>query len=310
MASATGEDRKRPGAASRASFFCATLKGMDLSLPWAIIAAVSLLAVGGAIGVVSQRRQRLAAKRQTARLVELDRLRDRYVAITSHEIRGPLTAMIAAVETIKRNPAKLDDQTRNRLLEMISEQGRQLGRLVDDLMISSELEAGELAIEPEWCELEPAVTRALEAAGTRRRAHQLEVFVEPLRAEIDGFRVSQIIRNLVENAYKYTPDKSTVRVSGRTYPGGVELEVADTGPGIPVEHRDQVFEAFSRMEETRAGKQGVGLGLYVVSQLAAAMDAQLDLTSSTRGTTFTIRVPCRTEPIEHRRMGLITNEEG
>jgi signal transduction histidine kinase len=281
----------------------------NVPVVWVFVGAALLLAVGIAIGVATQRRKQLEAKKYAARLVELDALRDRYVAITSHEIRGPLTAIIAGIDAIRRSPNQLEEPQRVRLLDMIAEQGRQLSRLVDDLMISSELEANELAIQPEPTDLEQAVDRALEAAATRRRAHQLEVFIEPLRCDIDGFRVSQMMRNLIENAYKYTPDKTTIRVSGRSVEGGIELEVADQGPGIPVEQRDKLFEAFSRMRETAAGKQGVGLGLYVVSQLSAAMDAQLDLTSSTRGTTFTIRIPCRYEQIPHRRMGIISQEE-
>lgn len=242
-------------------------------------------------------------------MVELDVLRDNLIAITSHEIRGPLTAMITGAETIRKRGDKLSEAEHDRLIHMITQQGSQLARLVDDLMLSSELEAGGLAIKPELCPLESSVQRALEGASTKRRAHQLEVFVEPLLCEVDAYRISQMLRNLIENAFKYTPDRTRVSVAARRVDGGVELEVTDDGPGIPAEKRDQLFEAFSRMEETAAGKEGVGLGLYVVSQLATAMDARIDLSSSSRGTTFTIRIPCRTEPIEHRRMGIISSQE-
>ena len=273
------------------------------------------LAVSIAIGAVAwwalarrARRERTVWEGRSRRLVELDELRERLIAITSHEIRGPLTAMIAAAEAMRRRGDQISVEEPSRLLEMISQQGNQLARLAEDLMLSSEVEVG-LNIHPEMTELDQPVQRALEAAATKRRDHQLEVFVEPIRCEIDGYRVSQMLRNLIENAYKYTPDRTRVAVGGRSVDGGIELEVVDEGPGIGRDHREQLFEAFSRMEETSAGKEGVGLGLYVVSQLAASMGARLDLSSSSRGTTFTIRIPCRTEPIEHRRMGLITNKE-
>jgi signal transduction histidine kinase len=253
------------------------------------------------------RRMRDVLENRATRLVELDQLRERLIAITSHEIRGPLTAIIAASEAMRRRGDQLGVEERNRLLEMISQQGNQLARLAEDLMLSSEVEVG-LTIKPEMTDLEQAVQRALEAAAPKRRDHQLEVFVEPVRAEIDGYRVSQMLRNLIENAYKYTPDRTRVTVAGRTVDGGLGLEVSDDGAGISPDHREQLFEAFSRMEETTAGREGVGLGLYVVSQLAAAMNARLDLASSSRGTTFTIRIPCGTEPIAHRRMGLISTE--
>ncbi|HWL65632.1 MAG TPA: ATP-binding protein [Actinomycetota bacterium] len=262
--------------------------------------------VGSAVQIWVEKQRFL--ERQTAQLIEHDRLRDRNVAITSHEIRSPLTAVIAATDVLKRKGDEIEPAKRDRLLEIMSQQGRQLARLVDDLMISSELQAGELLITIEMSDLESAVQRGLEGAAPKRRAHQLEVFVDPIRCEIDEYRVAQILRNLIENAYKYTPDRSRVTVSGHATDEGIELEVADDGPGIPLEKRDLLFEAFRRMEETSAGKEGVGLGLFVVSQLAAAMDALIDLASSTRGTTFTIRIPCRVETIEHRRMGVISGE--
>jgi signal transduction histidine kinase len=99
-----------------------------------------------------------------------------------------------------------------------------------------------------------------------------------------------------------------VKVSAKGVDGGVLLEVADEGPGIPEEKREQLFDAFSRIEETSAGQEGVGLGLYLVSQLVAAMDGEIDLASSTRGTTFSIRVPAPTRP-QQPHLGLVGEDE-
>jgi two-component system sensor histidine kinase KdpD len=192
---------------------------------------------------------------------------------------------------------------------MVYLQGHQLDRLVEDLMISAEVESGGLTISPQWVELEPAIKRALDAADAKRRAHLLEVFVEPLRAEIDPYRISQVIRNLVENAYKYTPDRTRVAVSAKAIDGGLSLQVADDGEGIPPGKRDQLFEAFSRIEETAAGQEGVGLGLYVVSQLVAAMDGRIDLSSSSRGTTFSISIPCKRMGQEEKHIGLVKDDD-
>jgi signal transduction histidine kinase len=162
-----------------------------------------------------------------------------------------------------------------------------------------------LALQEEWAELETIIHQALDAATPKRRSHQLEVFVEPLRCKLDASRIGQIVRNLVENAYKYTPERTRVAVTGRAEPGGIVIEVADDGEGIPPDKRDQLFEAFSRIEETSAGQDGVGLGLFVVSQLVAAMQGHIDLSSSSRGTTFTIHIPCPNETIERPHLGLL-----
>lgn len=252
----------------------------------------------------------LAFEKQSARLTEMDRLKDRYLAVTSHEIRGPLTAIITGTDTLLRRGDRLKEEQRKQLLEMVAQQSHQMARLVDDLMISNELQAGQIALHPQWVELEPTLKQALEAADSKRNAHQLELFVEPLRCEVDPARVSQLVRNLVENAYKYTPDRTRVSVTAQAVKDGIRLEVSDDGPGIPVEKRSQLFEAFSRIEETSAGKEGVGLGLFVVSQLVTSMRGRIDFASSSRGTTFAIHIPCETEKLNHPRLGLIKGEAG
>jgi signal transduction histidine kinase len=249
--------------------------------------------------------QSRAFRLQSLKLSEVDQLKDRFLAITSHEIRGPLTAIIAGVDTMWRRGDRLTEEQRNRLLEMVSRQGHHVARLVDDLLVTSQLQAGVLALQEEWAELETIIHQALDAATPKRRSHQLEVFVEPLRCKLDASRIGQIVRNLVENAYKYTPERTRVAVTGRAEPGGIVIEVADDGEGIPPDKRDQLFEAFSRIEETSAGQDGVGLGLFVVSQLVAAMQGHIDLSSSSRGTNFTIHIPCANEATERPQLGIL-----
>ena len=273
---------------------------------------VALCTVLGCIaGAVadSWHKRRLEFEHQAARLVELDELKDRYIAITSHEIRGPVSTMVTAVDTVRSRWDKLDPERRDHLLEMVYLQGRELDRLVQDLFISAEMQGGGLNLQPEWVELESTIKRAIEAASGKRRAHLLEIFVDPLRVELDPYRVTQIVRNLVENAYKYTDDRTRVVVSAKESPGGVQLEIRDDGEGIPADKRDKLFEAFSRIEETAAGQEGVGLGLYVVSQLVAAMNGRIDLQSSRRGTTFSIYLPCPTVPIDRPHIGLVGGDE-
>jgi signal transduction histidine kinase len=274
-------------------------------------AVVACAAMGTVAATMAEswRSKRLEFEGQAARLIELDRLKDRYIAVTSHEIRGPLSAMIAAIDTVRSRWEQLDPERREHLLEMVQSQGRELDRLVQDLFISAEVQGGGLQLLPEWVELEPTIKRATEAAAGKRRAHLLELFVEPLRVQIDPYRVTQIVRNLVENAYKYTFDRTKVVVIARGEEDGLVLEVSDNGEGIPAEKRDQLFEAFSRIEETSAGQEGVGLGLYVVSQLVAAMNGRIDLQSSSRGTTFSIYVPCKTLPLDRPQIGLVGGDE-
>jgi K+-sensing histidine kinase KdpD len=252
----------------------------------------------------SWHRQRLAFLSQSMKLAEIDRLKNQFLAVTSHEIRGPLTAIITGVDTVVRRSDRLGPEQRARILDMVSSQARQLARLVDDLMITSELQESQLALHKNWADLPSTMEQAIEAAASKRRTHQLEIFVEPLRCVIDNARVAQIVRNLVENAYKYTPEDTRVSVIAKGVSGGISIEVTDGGDGIPSDKRERLFEAFHRIHETTAGQDGVGLGLYVVSQLVSAMGGRVDLASSSQGTSFTIHIPCRTMGLEQRTPGL------
>jgi signal transduction histidine kinase len=279
---------------------------------YVFVVSLSAIIAGVTGSMANQwRAQSRAFEEQSLRLAEVDELKDRFLAITSHEIRGPLTAIIAGVDTVRKRADRMTPEQSDRLLEMVSLQGMQLARLVDDLQITSQVQAGQLALLTQWSEIEPPIRQALEAAASRRRHHQLELFLEPMEAEIDASRVGQIVRNLVENAYKYTHERTRVSVTAKVVDGGLRIEVADEGKGIPADRRSQLFDAFSRIEETAAGQEGVGLGLYVVSQLVTAMKGDIDLASSERGTTFGIYIPCATKRIHTQsHLGLVTQDDG
>ncbi|MFN2525538.1 MAG: ATP-binding protein [Actinomycetota bacterium] len=270
-----------------------------------VVALAALTA--GITGAMAQQwhEQRKAFEAQSDALAELDRLKDRFLAVTSHEIRGPLTAIIGGVDTLKKRGDRLTPEQRDRMLEMASSQGHHLARLVDDLTVTSQLQAGKLSLQREWTTLQQTIEPALQAAASKRRNHQLELFIEPLRCEIDRYRVGQIVRNLVENAYKYTPDRTRVGITARGVDEGISIQVSDDGEGIPADKRDELFEAFARIEETAAGREGVGLGLYVVSQLVATMGGRIDLSSSSKGTTFSLYIPAATSVGEKPQLDVI-----
>jgi signal transduction histidine kinase len=285
------------GAVAGSAGGAAAALGMGMGLGSALMVAVA--AAGGGLTVAAsaqQWRARLELEaRRSRRLLEIDKLKDRFLAITSHEIRGPLTAVITGIDTIWRRGARLNEGQRTNLLEMVSGQAHQMARLVEDLMVTSHLQAGNLQLKPEWTELRTVVIQALDSAASKRRAHSLSVFIEPIRAEIDAARLDQVVRNLVENAYKYTPETTPVTVRVERVREGVVLEISDEGPGIPDDKRSALFDAFSRIEQTTTGQEGVGLGLFVVSQIVAAMGGHIDLASTPAGTTFTISIPCQAE---------------
>lgn len=292
------------------TFHVADLKDRGFDLSTYVFVAGLVGTVAAITGTMAENWHRKNDQflQQTLKLAEVDQLKDRFLAITSHEIRGPLTAIIAGLETIRKRGERLSPEQREQLFGMMAGQGDQLTRLVDDLLSTSQLQSDTLRLENDWVSIDTVIEQALQGAATKRRSHVLEVFAEPYECRVDASRIAQIVRNLVENAYKYTPEKTRVKVTAKAASGELRLDVSDEGPGIPTEKRDILFDAFSRIEETAAGREGVGLGLYLVSQLVAAMDGEIDLSSSSKGTTFTIRIPCQTRPLK-AKLGLVRDPE-
>ncbi|MDQ3879343.1 MAG: hypothetical protein M3290_13500, partial [Actinomycetota bacterium] len=151
--------------------------------------------IAGVAGTMAEnwRRQAKTLEQQSLRLAEIDRLKDRFLAVTSHEIRGPLTAIIAGVDTVINQSQRLTPEQHDKLLEMVHRQGQQLARLVDDLLITSQIESDKLALHLRQADLEETIEHALEGASGKRRGHQVELFVDPLLVEIDASRVGQIV---------------------------------------------------------------------------------------------------------------------
>ncbi|MDQ3662183.1 MAG: ATP-binding protein [Actinomycetota bacterium] len=289
----------------------AELTGETFEMTTYVFAVGLMGLMAGTTGVMAEnwRVQKDAFERQALQLAEADRIKDRFLAITSHEFRGPLTAIIMGVDTVSKRRDRLTPEQLDRLLEMVSGQGNQLARLVDDLLITSQLQNHQVTLQPEWCDLQVTIDRAVDAAASKRRAHQLEVYVEPLTCVLDEARVGQVVRNLLDNAYKYSPDRTRVAITAKAENEGIFFRIADEGPGLPEDRREELFEAFSRVHETSIGKDGVGLGLYVVSQLVSAMEGRIDLKSSRNGAIFTIHLPCEMRPRVAASLGLVAAEE-
>jgi signal transduction histidine kinase len=256
--------------------------------------------LAGAAGVlavftVTLERQARAARQQALDLADANRVRERLLAMVSHEFRGSLAAMTLAANTVRDNLARLGPQRAAGLLGEVDRHGRYLNRLVEDLVAVARASSDTAEVSRRWDDLPASVETALAAAARHRDGHHLTVSVEPVACEVDHERLQQVVRNLVENAYKYTPSHSGVTVTARHEGTHLLLRVADDGPGIPAAERDRVFEPFTRRAAAGRG-DSAGLGLYVVQQVVTAMGGSLDLRTSSGGTEFVVRVPAEVSP--------------
>lgn len=270
---------------------------MTASAHFFVVALLAMVAGVTSVLVEIWRRQSTRHREQAEELDRAHRVRDRLMAVTSHEIRGSLAAIGSTASLLQENRHRLSDDRVDRMLAANRRQVEHLLVLVDDLLVTGRGDDRGLELNPVWGDLESTVTLALSAAERSRRGHQVDV--DRLHAawcELDHQRVQQVVRNLVENAYKYSPPGSKVTVSTGQVPTGVVLTVADEGSGIAPEQQDELFEPFRRGDNAGA-RQGVGLGLYVVSRIVSACDGTVELDSEPGATRFLVTLPCRTEPV-------------
>jgi PAS domain S-box-containing protein len=250
---------------------------------------LSLSAVGFEDGVVF-------AFRDLTEERKLETMRQDLVATVSHELRTPLAAIYGAALTLRRDDVQLEDEMRDTLLRVISEEAARLGEIVNDLLLASQLDSGKLHVQIEPCDPLEIVRSELEAA----RAHAPDSVALSLDSpenlpvvSADPSQLRQVVANLIDNAIKYSPAGGPVRVSLQTENGHVRLAVSDTGIGVPPEERRRIFEKFYRLDpEMTGGIGGTGLGLYICRELVRRIDGRIWVEANGgRGSTFVVEIP-------------------
>ncbi|GAB4572543.1 MAG: HAMP domain-containing sensor histidine kinase [Anaerolineae bacterium] len=231
------------------------------------------------------------------RLERLFAAQRRFVADVSHELRTPLTVIQGNVDIIRRYGP--DDDS----LNAIASETRRMSRMVGDLLLLAQADAGELPLIPQNLELDTLMLDIFEQAKLLPPAEGPSIKLgrfEPVRVHADPDRLKQLLLNLIGNAIKYTPADGSVTLS--VWPEGPEavMSVADTGEGIPPEDLPHIFERFYRVDKARARKQGgAGLGLSIARWIAEAHGGRITVSSVVgQGTTFTIRLPRQIPPPE------------
>lgn len=230
----------------------------------------------------------------------LEQVKTDFVANVSHELRTPLTAIKGFAETLIDSGT--DDPVRTRMqLEIIDRHAERLGRLIDDLLILSDLEMGRMPLRARDVDLASAVADALALLGPRAAARGVRIDEENVaggRLHVDPDRLSQVLINLVDNAVKFSPEGGTVVIAAApsaAAEGWVALRVSDRGRGIPQAEIPRLAERFYRVDRARSRELGgTGLGLSIVKHIVRAHGGRLAIESELgRGTRVTVEFPGR-----------------
>ncbi len=278
---------------------------LELFVGTLVLAALSFVRVAHLFGAEEQARVEVASARDLA--VEASRAKSTFLANVSHEVRTPLTSVVAAAEMLADTDL---DEEQAMLVERVERGGRVLGRLVEEVLDFSALGSGRLVVRRRPYDLPQLVEDVVEMFRPRAEragvalAHRVDPGA-PRWVVGDERRLVQVLANLLDNAFKFTR-AGTVELAVRATPlladatspdtvvgAGFEVAVVDTGLGIPCHEHAHVFEAFHQVDgSTTREHGGTGLGLAVCAELTRLMGGTLRLSSlSGVGSTFTVTLP-------------------
>jgi PAS domain S-box-containing protein len=273
---------RRPGDADDASSGETVPLEVDGREVWLSIVGVTL-----ADGIVY-------AFRDVTRERRLEELRSQFVATISHELRTPLAALHGAAMTLLERD--LSGQTRHDLLDMIGVQAKRLAELVEEILVTGQLDSGSLRVVTEPFEPDELVWEAAAAARARLGDDgRIDVSIPPVLPKVAGDpeRTRQVLANLVDNAIKYSPHGGRIEFGVEFDDRHARFSVRDQGLGIPLGEQKRIFEKFYRLDpDHRRGIGGSGLGLYICRELVRSMDGNIWVDSdSGKGATFVFELP-------------------
>lgn len=229
-------------------------------------------------------------------LKHLEKIRQDFVANVSHELRTPLTSIKGYAETLLEG-ALLDKDNAKDFIEIIYRDSDRLAKLIDDLLDLSKIEKGELKMVFLPTDIQEVINRTIKVLESQAKRKSISVNLnipEGLpKILADETRISQVVLNLIDNAIKYTPDGGRVLISTSAKDRLVQVNVTDTGIGIPEKDIPRIFERFYRVDKARSRELGgTGLGLSIVKHIIQAHEGKVWVKSELgQGSTFSFTIP-------------------
>ena len=257
-----------------------------------------LSAVANQLALTLERIQLQREATEAEILRKTDELRTALLNAVSHDLRTPLSSIIASGGSLLQSDIEWTEDEQREFAQAIVGEAERLNRLVGNLLDLSRIEAGSLRPEKGWYDLRSLVE---EVAGRLRPVTAAHKLVLDLAADLpplhfDYVQIDQVLSNLIENAVSYTPPGTEIRVAVRALPDAVAVEVSDAGPGIPPDTVPRLFDAFYRARVEGSGPSGSGLGLAIAKGLVDAHGGRITAENrSEGGASFVFTLPVSEE---------------
>ena len=249
---------------------------------------------GSVVGIIGILRDYTQQKRADEKIQESVRRRDQFLAMLSHELRNPLSAIVTATALIKNGKP----EGRDKLVEVVDRQSLQMARLLDDLLEATRVTQNKIELKKTVLDLRAVVREAADAAqnlfSSRGIEFETDLPSRPIDVDGDAARLQQIVVNLLNNAAKYTQRGGHVRLTMTADEAVARVSVEDDGVGIPAQFLDSIFELFVQSHRTLDRAQGgIGVGLTLVRSLVGMHGGTVRARSDGdgRGSEFVVELP-------------------
>jgi PAS domain S-box-containing protein len=244
---------------------------------------------------ITERKQAERMQQELELLREMDRLRSDFISNVSHELRTPLGLILVMVTALRKEELHFDEETTRGFLRDIEEETRSLQNIVDDLLDISRAQSGKLVMNMAQADLRETLDHNVKMFAAQDTNHRLDIQLPAyaLEAHLDASRIEQVLRNLLDNASKYSPAGTSITVEAKKEGNEIRVAVSDEGPGVPPLEHERIFERFYRITEKDAVYiPGLGLGLSISRSIIEAHGGKLWVEDRPqRGSIFIFTIP-------------------
>ncbi len=258
-------------------------------------------AAAGLVALALERSRFIHELSRAEAVKQSDELKSALLASVSHNLRTPLTSIRAAVDNLMQDDIAWDAEALREFHGIIREETERLAAIVRNLLEMARIEAGELKIDRRWTAPAEIVSNVLSLSATALRGHGVEVDADealPL-VFVDARLIGEVLANLIENAAKYSPEGSAIRVAVNVSEEGLAMRVTDAGTGIPADELERVFDKFYRGENSNE-RLGTGMGLAIAKGIVNAHGGVIraDNVQGGGGSVFSFIIPAASKAAE------------